>query len=77
MTIMEAVLTVLRAADKPMTAADIYDKICKDRLFEFSAKDPLAILKAQLRRNALGFSGKTANTKPSLKQLPDKKYAPL
>lgn len=77
MTILEAALKVLKASNCPMTAQEIYDQICKEKLFAFGAKDPVAILKAQLRRNSLGFSGKSANSKPTLKQHPDKRYTPL
>lgn len=77
MTILEAALKVLKSSSKPMSAQAIYDQICKERLFEFGAKDPLSILKAQLRRNSLGFTGKSASSKPTLKQLADKTYVPL
>lgn len=77
MTILQAALKVLKSANKPLSAEAIYDQICKERLFAFGAKDPLAILKAQLRRNSLGFSGKSANSKPTLKQHPDKTYTAL
>lgn len=77
MTILEAALKVLKVANRPMTAQAIYDQICKEKLFEFGAKDPLAILKAQLRRNTQGFAGKSASAKPTLKQLADKTYLPL
>ena len=77
MTIMEAALKVMKAANKPMTAQEIYDHIRKEQLFEFGAKDPISILKAQLRRNSLGFTGKSASNKPTLKQLDDKRYSAL
>jgi restriction system protein len=77
MTILEAALKVLKSSSKPMSAQAIYDQICKEGLFEFGAKDPLAILKAQLRRNSLGFTGKSASSKPTLKQLADKTYTTL
>jgi restriction system protein len=77
MTILEAALKVLKSSSKPMTAEEIYDQICKEKLFEFGAKDPISILKAQLRRNSQGFSGKSASSKPTLKQHADKKYTPF
>ncbi len=77
MTIIEATLEVLKTSNKPMTAKAIYDQICKEMLFEFAAKDPLAILKAQLRRNTQGFTGKSASAKPTIKQLADKTYVVL
>ncbi len=77
MTIIEAALKVLKTANRPMSAQAIYEQICEEKLFGFGAKDPLSILKAQLRRNTQGFTGKSASAKPSLKQLADKTYVPL
>lgn len=77
MTILEAAIKVLKSTNKPMTAQEIYEQICKEKLFSFGAKDPVAILKAQLRRNSLGFTGKSTNSKPSLKQHPDKTFTAI
>ena len=76
-TIIDAALTVLKTANKPLSADEIYVEICKSQLFEFKAQDPKAILKAQLRKNCLGFTGKSAAEKPRLKQLVDKKFQVL
>ncbi len=76
-TIIDAALTVLKTANKPLSADEIYVEICKSQLFEFKAQDPKAILKAQLRKNCLGFTGKSAAVKPRLKQLADKKFQVL
>lgn len=77
MTIIEAALTVLKSANKPLSKDEIYDAICNDNLFEFRAQDPKSILNAQLRKNTLGFMGKSGASKPLLRQLDDKKYQPL
>ena len=37
-------------------------------------EDPKSILNAQLRKNTVGFMGKSGPPKPTLKQLSDKKY---
>lgn len=76
-TIIDAAVTALKAANKPLSADEIYDEICKGNLFHFGAKDPMAILKAQLRKYTVGFTGKSAADKPKLKQLPDKKFQVL
>jgi hypothetical protein len=76
-TIIEAAVTALKAANKPLSADEIYVAIIKGNLFQFDAKDPKAILKAQLRKYTVGFTGKTAADKPRLKQLPDKKFQVL
>jgi restriction system protein len=77
MTILESAIVVLKLSKKPLTAQEIFDLICEKNLFTFKAKDPLAILKAQLRRNSIGFSGKSANSKPTLKYSHDNKYSIL
>ncbi|MDP3122408.1 HTH domain-containing protein [Polynucleobacter sp.] len=73
-TIIDAALTVLKTANKPLSADEIYVEICKSQLFEFKSQDPKAILKAQLRKNCLGFTGKSAAETPRLKQLIDKTF---
>jgi restriction system protein len=77
MTLLDAALTVLKKSNAPMSAEDIYKQICQENLFSFGAKDPLSILKAQLRKNTLGFDGKSAAQKPKLKQLENKKFIPI
>ena len=77
MTILEAALIVLKKKNIPMSADEIYSHICQENTFTFNAKDPLSILKAQLRKNTLGFQGKSAAIKPTLKQLENKKFVPL
>ena len=77
MTMLEAALIALKKTNSPMSADEIYALIRKENLFTFNAKDPIAILKAQLRKNTLGFQGKSAVTKPVLKQLENKKFVPF
>ena len=77
MTIIEAALTVLKAANKPLSKEEIYAEICRGSLFEFKAQDPKSILNAQLRKNTQGFMGKSSAPKPLLRQLDDKKYQPI
>jgi len=77
MTMLEAALLVLNKTNAPMSIEEIYAQILKDQLFTFGAKDPISILKAQLRKNTMGFEGKSAVDKPKLKQLENKKFTPL
>ena len=77
MTMLKVALTVLKKTNSPLSAEEIYSQIQKEKLFTFNAKDPLSILKAQLRKNTLGFQGKSAANKPTLKQLENKKFVPL
>jgi hypothetical protein len=76
-TIIEAAISVLKTAGRPLSADEIYFEICRNNLFAFRAQDPKAILKAQLRKNCLEFTGKSASQKPKLRQLSDKKYQVL
>lgn len=71
---LEAALLVLNKTNTPMSIDEIYAQILKDQLFAFGAKDPISILKAQLRKNTVGFEGKSAVDKPKLKQLENKKF---
>lgn len=73
-TIINAAIAVLKKANKALSADEIYIAICKDNLFQFGAKDPRAILRAQLRKYSVGFTGKSAAKNPRFKQLPDKKF---
>jgi restriction system protein len=73
-TIIEAAISVLQTAGRPLLASEVYSEICKKNLFTFKAKDPIAILKAQLRKNSEGFTGKSASQQPKIRQLSDKKY---
>ncbi len=74
---LDAALVVLKKSNAPLSAEEIYKQICQESLFNFEAKDPLSILKAQLRKNTLGFDGKSAAQKPKFKQLENKKFIPI
>lgn len=50
-SIHQVAADVLRASGRPMTAAEIYEAICKNRLYEFKAKDAASVLRSQLRRH--------------------------
>ncbi len=73
MTIIEAAVSVLKSAGKSLSAEEIYDLICKRQLFCFGAKNPLSVLKAELRRNSVDFEGKTKSPNPVLQtEIPGK-----
>jgi len=52
MTIAEAAVAVLRDADGPMHVRNIYAQIANRMLFEFKAKDPIAVVSTVLRKGA-------------------------
>jgi restriction system protein len=74
-TIIEAIKEVLRAAGKPMSAADIYDAIIKAKLYNFKADQPVHIVRSQLRRHCKGLDFASAsNTKHFTITLDNKYY---
>ena len=77
MTIIQDALIILSKTDRSMSAEEIYNEISKAKLFVFNTKEPIAILKAQLRKNCIDFKGKNSIKNPSLKQLGDKKFTRL
>jgi len=52
MTIAEAAAAVLREAEGPMHVRNIYAEITSRMLFEFKAKDPIAVVSTVLRKGA-------------------------
>lgn len=50
-TIKSAIVAVLQDNTSPMAAQDIFDDICRRKLYEFKAKDALAVVRSTLRRN--------------------------
>ena len=52
MTIAEAAAAVLREAEGPMHVRNIYAQITSRMLFEFKAKDPIAVVSTVLRKGA-------------------------
>jgi restriction system protein len=77
MTIIQAALEVLNSENRPMSSEEIYDLICKRSLYSFGAKDPLSIVRAELRRHSIGFTGKTKASSAKVKEDTSKRYTPL
>jgi restriction system protein len=75
MTIIEAALEVLKSAKRPMTAEDVYNGICEKSLYSFGAKDPLSIVRAELRRHSADFAGKTKSASPRVLEDSAKRYS--
>ncbi len=51
-TIILAAQKTIKELGKALTAVEIYDYIVKNKLYQFNAKDPQAILKSSLRRHS-------------------------
>lgn len=66
-TIIDAVVEVLRAETRPATAKEIHDRIVEMKLFEFAAKDPVAMVRAAIRKH-LRLSKDPGSNPPRLKQ---------
>jgi len=63
-TIHEAVTAVLTKSRGAMTAQEIYEAIVRDNLYEFRAKDPLNVVRNQIRRHSINVKGAaTSRTK--------------
>lgn len=74
MKMMDAVLKVLETNKEPLSAQDIYTKILDHQYFEFKSKNPLSILKSQLRRNSVSLTRKSAVAHPVLDELEGKLF---
>jgi len=55
-TICTAAIEALRKNGKSMTASAIHDSIVQNDLYQFKAKDPLSILKSELRKHTEGVT---------------------
>lgn len=51
MTILDACVTVLREAGKPLPAEEIFQRVQDRSLYKFGAKDPLSIVRATIRKH--------------------------
>ena len=60
MTIKEATLKVLKKKQTPLSVKQIYDAILEEKLYEFGAKNPQAILKNTIRQHCDNISLKTS-----------------
>jgi restriction system protein len=54
-TITTAAIEVLTRIGKPRSAEEIYSSIIQQNLYQFKAKEPLSILKSELRKHSEGI----------------------
>jgi hypothetical protein len=52
-TVNDAIVLVLKASAKPMSAREIYDSIVAGKLYEFNSKDPFGIVRNQISRHCV------------------------
>lgn len=57
-TIRAAIVEVLHDAGQPLSVQAILERIQKRGLYEFKAKDPLGVVRNQLRRSCVGVDRK-------------------
>ena len=75
MTVIQAAVTVLRDAKAPMSAADILAAIESRDLYAFAAKNPLDVVRSQLRRHSEGYPKAAAAAKPVVRRVARDMYA--
>ena len=51
MTVVEAVVQVMKDQSAPMSPAEVYSQIEQARLYTFRAKDAASVVRAQMRRH--------------------------
>ncbi|MEH8018927.1 restriction endonuclease [Rheinheimera muenzenbergensis] len=61
MTIVEAIKTILAKFKDGLPYTEIYKKIVEQKLYEFGAKDPQAIVRAKLRQHCYGVEYPSAS----------------
>lgn len=55
MTIIEAIVNVLKEHGKPLSHKDIYDCIINKEYYSFGAKDPVAVVRGKLENIAMAL----------------------
>lgn len=55
-TIVESIKKILKKSNDPLTAQQIYELISREKLYQFNTKDPLGVVRQQIRRHCEGLS---------------------
>ncbi len=61
MTIIEAIVTVLKEYGNPLSHKDIYDRIINNNYYSFGAKDPVAVVRGEIRKHCYGIDFPSAS----------------
>jgi hypothetical protein len=77
MTIIEAVLQVMRETEAPMAPSQVLEAIEERHLYAFRAKHPLGIVRAQMRRNSDAAPPPIASPTIHLKMITRDSYSLL
>ncbi|HMY00764.1 MAG TPA: restriction endonuclease, partial [Agitococcus sp.] len=63
MTIIEAIKKVLREAKRPLNHKEIYQEIINNQYYSFGAKDPVAVVRGEIRKHCYGIDFPSASPK--------------
>ena len=74
MTIIEAVLEVMRRVGRPMLPREVFMEIERGKLYEFRARDPAGIVRSQMRRHSLECAANNASAVLYLKLAEKDRY---
>lgn len=74
MTIVECIKKVLIQKEQPLTILEIYEAIVKQNLYSFNAKQPITIVRQQVRRHCIGLIFPSAMPNKYFKQFGNSKY---
>lgn len=77
MTVIEAVLQVMRAAGRPMSPREVLSEIQRSNLYAFRAREPASIVQAAMRRHSIDCPPAIASSVASLKLIAKDSYALL
>jgi len=61
MTIIEAIVNVLKEHGKPLSHKDIYDFIINKDYYSFGAKDPVSVVRGEIRKHCYGVDFPSAS----------------
>ncbi|EBF4479511.1 restriction endonuclease, partial [Salmonella enterica] len=61
MTIIEAIVNVLKEHGKPLAHKVIYDCIINKNYYSFGAKDPVAVVRGEIRKHCYGIDFPSAS----------------
>lgn len=60
-TIVEAIVEVMKIAQKPLTVKEAYDAIIEHDLYTFNTDQPVYVVRSQIRRHCLGIDFASAS----------------
>lgn len=69
MTIIEAIIRVLKECGAPLSPRDIYNIIVEKAYYSFGAKDPLAVVRGEIRKHCYGVDFPSASPRKIFVQV--------